>query len=222
MLAPRERRRRIPSWLLRRLLLLAILLAAGAALAVSPLGQRLGALGQLLGQLGGGQRIAITRETVVLGIQSMSQLATAKYTIQTVVEIEQRGALGPLTSDRILLRADADVLAGIDLGAIAAANVQTAGEDVTITLPAPKLVSKDISYQVYDRKRGWFASTNKDLQSAAEDKARAEIVATACQKGILKEAQANAESALRAFLLNLGFKQVTFIATPPDAAACAA
>jgi hypothetical protein len=221
MLTRRSRRRFLPRWLLRPLLLLGILLVASAALAFSPLGQRLGALGQLLSRLGGGERTAVTRETVVLGIQSMSQLATAKYTIQTVVEVEQRGALGPLTSDRILLRANADVLAGIDLGAIAAANVQTNGEEATITLPAPKLVSKDITYQVYDRKRGWFASTNKDLQSAAEAQARTEIVATACQNGILTEAQANAESALRAFLLNLGFKQVTFIATPPDARACA-
>jgi Protein of unknown function (DUF4230) len=221
LLTPRSRRRFAHGWLVRPLLLLCIFIAGSLVLAFSPLGQRLGTLGQFLSRLGG-ERTAVTRETVVLGIQSMSQLATAKYTIQTVVEVEQRGALGPLTNDRILLRANADVLAGIELGDITAANVQTNGENATITLPAPKLVSKDITYQVYDRQRGWFASANKDLQSAAEAQARAEIVATACEKGILKEAQTNAESALRAFLLNLGFKQVTFIATPPEAGTCKA
>jgi hypothetical protein len=192
---------------------------ACAALAASPLRGRLGSLEQLLSRLGGG-RTVVTRETVVQGIQSISQLATAKYTIQTIVEIEDQGFFGPLTSDRILLRANADVLAGIDLGAIDAEQVRTNGESVAIVLPPPMLVSKDITYQVYDRQRGWFAATNKDLQSAAEAQARADIVATACEKGILKEAQANAESSLRVFLLNMGFKQISFTATPPGANAC--
>src|SRR5688572_15602310 len=86
-LAPRPRRRLAHGWLVRPLLLLArgwlagplfllvILLLGGAALAFSPLGQRLGALGQFLGRLEGERTIA-TRETVVLGIQNMSQLAT--------------------------------------------------------------------------------------------------------------------------------------------------
>jgi hypothetical protein len=205
--------------MLRPLALLLALVVACAALAASPLREQLGALGQLLNRLGSG-RTVVTRETVVQGIQSISQLATAKYTIQTIVEIEDQGFFGPLTSDRILLRANADVLAGIDLGAIDAEQVKTNGESVTIVLPPPMLVSKDITYQVYDRQRGWFAATNKDLQSAAEAQARADIVATACEKGILKEAQANAEASLRVFLLNLGFKQISFTATPPGANAC--
>jgi hypothetical protein len=212
--------RRVPLVRLLRWLAMPIaLIVACGGLALSPVGQRLGGLGQLMSRLGG-ERTIVTRDTVVLGIQSMSQLATAKYTIQTIVEVEDRGFFGPLTKDRILLRANADVLAGIDLSVTKAENVQTNGDSVTITLPAPALVSKDITYQVYDRQQGWFAATNKDLQSAAEAQARADIVRTACEKGILHEAQMNAESALRSFLLNLGFKQVSFVATPPDASAC--
>jgi hypothetical protein len=225
-LPQKPRRRWFLSWflpirllrLLRPLLILLLLISC-VGLAYSPLGQRLGVLTQLLNQMGGGRTIA-TRETVVLGVQSMSQLATAKYTIQTIVEVEDRGFFGPLTKDRILLRANADVLAGIDLSAIKADQVQTNGDSLTMTLPPPILVSKDITYQVYDRQRGWFAATNKDLQSAAETQARADIMATACEKGILREAQTNGENALRAFLLSLGFKQVSFTATPPSADAC--
>jgi hypothetical protein len=208
----------LPFGLLRPLLLLALLISC-AALAYSPAGRQLGTLAQLLSRTGGGRTIA-TRETVVLGIQSMSQLATAKFTLQTIVEVEDRGYFGPLSKDRILLRANADVLGGIDLGAIKAEQVQADGDSIAITLPPPTLVSKDITYQVYDRRRGWFAATNKDLQSAAEAQARADIVATACEKGILRDAQSNAEDALRAFLLNLGFKQVSFTATPPGPDAC--
>lgn len=200
-------------------MLILALLVSCAALAYSPVGQRFGALAQLLSRMGGGRTI-VTRDTVVLGIQSMSQLATAKYTIQTIVEVEDRGFFGPLTKDRILLRANADVLAGIDLSAIKAEQVQTNGDNVMITLPAPTLVSKETTYQVYDRQRGWFAATNKDLQTAAEAQSRADIVATACEKGILQEAQTNAEGVLRTFLLDLGFKQVSFRATPPGPDAC--
>lgn len=215
----RAYRRSTLAGIVRPLALILALIISCAALAYSPVGQRLGAIEHLLRRFGDGRTVA-TRETVVLGIQSMNQLATARYTIQTIVEVEDRGFFGPLTTDRILLRANADVLAGIDLGAIKPEHVQTNGDSVTIILPAPQLVSKDITYQVYDRQRGWFAATNKDLQSAAEAQARADIVATACEKGILREAQTNAESTLRVFLLNLGFKQVSFAATPPDASAC--
>lgn len=201
------------------LLMLPALLVGCLALAYSPAGQQFGALAQLIGRMGGGRTVA-TREVVVTGIQSMSQLATAKYTIQTIVEVEDQGFFEPLTNDRILLRANAEVLAGLDLGALEAEQVQTNGDSVTVVLPAPTLVSKDITYQVYDRQRGWFAATNKDLQSAAEAQARADIVKTACEQGILQEAQTNAEATLRTFLLNLGFSQVTFTATPPAAEAC--
>ncbi|HEU5011108.1 MAG TPA: DUF4230 domain-containing protein [Roseiflexaceae bacterium] len=199
--------------------LLLLLVISCAALAYSPLGQRFDTLAHLLSQFGGGRTIA-TRDVVVLGVQRMSQLATAKYTIQTIVEVDDQGYFGPLTHDRLLLRANAHVLAGIDLSAIKAEQVQTNGDSVSIMLPAPTLVSNDITYHVYDRQRGWFAATNKDLQSAAETQARADIVKTACEQGILREAQANAETALRPLLLNLGFQHVTFTATPPAADAC--
>jgi hypothetical protein len=201
------------------MILLLLVAGCGALTIFTPAGQPLGSLGELLSRLSGTPSVA-TRETALLGIQGMSQLATAKYTIQTIVEVEDRGFFGPLTKDRILLRANADVLAGIDLSQIKDEHIQTNGDTVTITLPAPALVSKDITYQVYDRQRRWFAATNKDLQSLAEEQARADILATACEKGILKEAQTNAESTLRMFLVNLGFKQVAFTATQPDAAAC--
>jgi hypothetical protein len=205
--------------LLRPLILLLVVVGCGALAVFTPAGQRLGTLGELLSRMSSTRTVA-TRDTVILGVQGMSQLATAKYTIQTIVEVEDRGFFGPLTKDRILLRANADVLAGIDLSRIKAEHIQTDGDSVSITLPAPALVSKDITYQVYDRQRGWFAATNKDLQSAAEEQARADILTTACEKGILKEAQTNAEATLRMFLVNLGFKQVNFTATPPGAAAC--
>src|SRR5690348_2008760 len=82
-------RRFISIGMLRSLLVLALLISC-VAIVYSPLGQRLGLLTQLLSRMGG-QQTVVTRETVVLGIQSMSQLATAKYTIQTIVEIEDRG-----------------------------------------------------------------------------------------------------------------------------------
>lgn len=214
-----RRWRLMPHGLMRPLVLILALMAACSGLAYASGAQQVVTLEQLLSRLRG-QQTVITRESVIQGIQSLSQLATAKYTIQTIVEVEDQGFFGPLTHDRILLRANADVLAGIDLAALEAAHVRTNGDSVSITLPGPKLVSKDITYQVYDRQRGWFAATNKDLQSAAEAQARAVIVATACEKGILKDAQTNAEASLRTFLLNLGFKHVSFIASPPDASAC--
>ena len=207
---------------IRLLVLLLVVLSTAISytmLAFSPAAQQMSSISAALNWLSN-RRSVTTRESVVQGIQGMSELASAKYTIQTIVEVSDTGALGPLTSDRILLRADAQVLAGIDLSLIKAEQVQISGDSVTLTLPPPTLVSNEITYHVYDRRRGWFASTNKDLQTAAEQQARLEIVQTACQKGILKEAQTNAEATLRLFLVSLGFAQATFVATAPDAKAC--
>lgn len=211
------------SWIsIRLLILLSLILAtmiSCTVLAFSPAAQQTGLIGQFLSGFSGHRTVA-THDSIVQGMQGMSQLVSAKYTIQTIVEVADTGVLGPLTTDRIWLRANADVLAGIDMSRIQPAQVEVNGEEVTITLPPPVLVSNDITYQVYDRRRGWFAAANKDLQTVAEEQARGEIVETACEKGILKEAQTNAETTLRSMLLNLGFKQVTFVATAPSGDLC--
>jgi hypothetical protein len=204
-------RRILRSW--RLLLLLAIVLAVPVLLYAPPLVGRFALLRAALGAADPEPTVVAT-ESLLRGIQSMSTLTTAKYSIQTIVAIEDRGALGPLTRDRLLLRASGDVFAGIDLAALEPDSLEVDGRRVTILLPEPTLVSSDIVYDVFDRNRGIFAPTNKDLQSLAEQQAREDIVRTACEKGILEEARRNAETTLSAFVTNLGYDEVAF--APPE------
>lgn len=215
-------RRRWPRLAVSPLLtVLGLLLAIGLVGTLLLQGGRFASLGAVLGRLDPTPSV-LTSESVVQRISALSQLATARATIQTIVAVEDRGALGPLTRDRLLLRASADVLAGVDLGALTADDVQVAGDVVTITLPPATLVSSDISYQVYDRDRGLFAPGNKDLQSLAQDQARADILRTACEKGILEEARRNAEIALRNLLMTTGTREVRFAAPQQTAQECTA
>jgi hypothetical protein len=201
--------------------LVVVAIAGGViVLATSPLGRGLASIATALSREDPPPTV-VTSESLVQGIHALSQLTTARYTIQTIVAVEDRGRFGAFTADRILLRANADVLAGIDLGAITADRVQISGSVIRITLPPPTLVSTDISYHVYDRDRGLFAPTNKDLQTLAEKQAHADILRTACEKGILEEAQRNAETTLRAFMASMGYPEVEFTATAPASDTCA-
>lgn len=203
----------------RLLLLLALVAAVPLVLLGTPLGDRLALLQAAL-SAADPEPTVVASESLLRGVQSMSQLTTARYTIQTIVSVEDRGYLGPLTRDRLLLRASGDVFAGIDLADLDADSIKIDGRQVTIRLPAPTLVSSDIVYDVFDRNRGLFAPINKDLQTLAEQQARSDILRTACEKGILEEARRNAETTLRAFVTNLGYESVSFTSAGQPQAPC--
>ena len=159
-------------------------------------------------------------EAVVLSVRSLARLETAQFTIEKVIIKEQgQGALGALFGDRVIFVAHGDVIAGVDLGKLAASDVVVLPDGKAfVTLPAPEIfvtnIDNDKSY-VVDRDTGLLTKGNVDLETEARREAQAEIEAAAVEAGIIQQAQKNSEAYIRQLLALLGYTDVTFIHATP-------
>jgi hypothetical protein len=147
-------------------------------------------------------------------IQRLNELVSVKYTIQKVIGLEEKKV--PLGSEKLLLFAQAEVLAGIDLSMLATGDVKILpGKRMQIALPAPKIVHiviDDKETKVWDRQITWWTPWvpfNPDLERQARLAARDTIQQAALDMGILDQARRNAEAAIRSLLDTLGVKSVT-------------
>ncbi|NDJ35977.1 MAG: DUF4230 domain-containing protein [Chloroflexi bacterium] len=159
--------------------------------------------------------------TVVLQVQSLSRLETAAYTIEKVITAENgEGALGFLFRDRLLLVAQGEVIAGVDLSRLDEDDIRIADETVYMTLPAAEIfvatLDNDETY-IYDRQTAVLGQ-QIDLETLARQEAEQAILDAAIEDGILSTAQDNAEQSVASLLNALGFTDIVFIeATPaPD------
>ncbi len=159
-------------------------------------------------------------EAVVLSVRSLARLETAQFTIEKVIIKEQgQGALGALFGDRVIFVAHGDVIAGVDLGKLAASDVVVLPDGKAfVTLPAPEIfvtnIDNDKSY-VVDRDTGLLTKGDVNLETEARREAQAEIEAAAVEAGIIQQAQKNSEAYLRQLLALLGYTEVTFIYATP-------
>ncbi len=85
---------------------------------------------------------------------------------------------------------------------------------LSIELPAPEIFYSSLDNtrtKVYDRRTGFLAQSDKDLESTARAQAEAAIRADACTAGILDKASENAQSQLAKLFYALGFVNVSII-----------
>lgn len=163
---------------------------------------------------------------VVERVRSASELTTAVFAMEAVVPVQQDRRLGNLTlgSTRLLYVAHGEVRAGVDLSALDTADVEVGAETVVVRLPPPRILDRKIDVEksrVYDYNRGWLGlgpDVGPQLQSRAARTTLQRIVTTACDRGILEDANQRAELAVEE-LLNLpaGAPRVEIATTPPRA-----
>lgn len=158
-------------------------------------------------------------QTVIRQIQSLSRLETASYTIEKVITAESgEGPLGFLFRDRLLLIAQGQVIAGVDLGRMDAGDITIADSTVFVILPASEIfvatLDNDDTY-VYDRQTALLGQ-QVDLETLARQEAEQRILDAALEDGILDLAQSNAEMTIRGLLEALGFDEVVFIKGTPS------
>jgi len=165
----------------------------------------------------------ISGPAIVQQIRQVSRLETTVYTIERVIEASQTDPVWPdwLRGDRLLLIAYGQVVAGVDLGKMTEADVDVAddGKTVTITLPAAEIFSVALDNEktrVYDRQRGVFAPPNTNLEAEARQAAEAEILAAACEDGILGRATVDAQRAMEHFMGLFDFRTIVNTAPVPS------
>ncbi len=168
--------------------------------------------------------INLTAPAVVQRIQSLSRLETTSYTIEKVIEAGVQGNVleDLFFGDSLLLIARGTVTAGIDLSQISEQNVIVSpdGRTVTVQLPPAEILSNNLDSdgtRVYDRNQGLFARPDKDLETLARQQAEAQILAAACEDGILQRASTDSQRAMEQFLSLLDVDQVIVQAAPVPA-----
>jgi hypothetical protein len=152
-----------------------------------------------------------SQDTIVLQVQRLSQLATVRYRIQRVVGMTEEKQ--PVGEESILLMVEGEVQGGIDLHKVTTADVTTDDTGaLTLTLPPPEILNASIDEKktkVWDRRITWWTpwvAPDPDLEHKARMKALDEIRQAAIEMGVLDQARANAQSALRDLFAALGWK----------------
>ncbi len=157
-----------------------------------------------------------TSPVVVEGIQDLDQLATVRWRESAVITRQSGGSQFEqfFTGEKVLLVAAGDVEAGVDLSKIGRDDVRVNGDEVTIRLPDPEILSASLDEdktRIYDRDFGLLNfHPDDDLVEEARGKAEEKVEAAARDNGVLDQAENNAEDSIRAFVKSLGFREVRF------------
>ncbi len=160
--------------------------------------------------------------SVILQIQSLSELVTVKYVIEKVIFAEATKAttidqLLPGRDDKIILLAHGVVKAGVDLSRLKPEDVEVNGERVRLTIPAAVVTDQYLdenATQVLDRRAGLLRSYDLKLEQQARQEAVSQIVRAARLNGIEREANDRARQQLRALLQAMGYKEIEILAPP--------
>ena len=165
---------------------------------------------------GGGLRVENTA-TIILQVQTLSDLVTVKYMMEKVEFLDSPpgSTLGQFIQgdNKVMLLAQGVVKAGIDLKKISPDDVAISGKSLTIKLPKPQITDAyldDSQTKVLERTTGFLRSLDKDLEQTTRQYAVDDIRRAAQQGGILNDANDRARAELRTFFQQAGFKQVEF------------
>ncbi|MDQ7028541.1 MAG: DUF4230 domain-containing protein [Ardenticatenia bacterium] len=165
------------------------------------------------------------RTIVVRQVRGASELTTAIFSMEAVVAQSRDRTLGPFVigQTKLLYVAYGEVRAGVDLGRITADDVQVISDTVIVRLPPPEILDSKIDVErsyVYDFEKGLLGPDDPEMQSRAERVALEKITQTACETGLLDEANRRAETAVRALLTVAGFREVRVVVQPPSPGTC--
>ncbi|WP_031498870.1 DUF4230 domain-containing protein [Bryobacter aggregatus] len=169
--------------------------------------------------LTGRPKLAADSPVLLREIQKLNELVSVKYSIQKVIGIEEQKR--PVGMEKILLITQAQVLAGIDLSQLKSSNI-IMGKDKSrlIQLPPAQIlhiVLNEKETKVWDHQITWWTPWvpyNPELESRARQAAIEATRKAALDMGILKEAEKNARTSIRALLEAAGITQISF--NPPS------
>lgn len=151
-------------------------------------------------------------------IQKISELATAKTTLEVIIPVEShRVWLGVnVGTSAILYRARGVAKAGIDLHQLTQENFTVEGKKVTVKLPTAKLLDVYLDLdqsEIHESSRGTLNLGPDNLSKLldyAQKQAIEEMRHTACLT-LIPVAKTNSELAIRDLLESAGFEEVVFV-----------
>ena len=173
-------------------------------------------------------------------IRSASDLTTTVFAMEAIVPTGRDTVLGSMVvgSTKLLYVAYGEVRAGIELSQLQPEAVEwnEGTGTLTVKLPAPKILDRKIDVErskVYDYSRGFLGlgpDVAPQLLTLAQKEALQKVTAAACERGLLKEANARAKDTMSRLLGTAApstlpdsnpIQRLDVVPTEPDAAACA-
>ncbi len=167
-----------------------------------------GAGGFLVGKTAASDKKADMSAVVIQNqVTAMSELGTMTYSYTELGKYETKsdfyGVTIPFTTNSFILTYEGKIKAGVDMSE---AKVAVKDKNVTITLPKAKILSHEIdedSIEIYDEKTSIFNPfTVKDYTEFYADQ-KEKVEKKALAKGLLTEAQKQAETVLSGMLSEL-------------------
>lgn len=158
--------------------------------------------------------------TIIREINQLSRLETASYGMERIVTAERDNErLFGILGERLIFVAVGEVIAGVDLALMETSDMVVYDQTtVAVHLPPAEIfvatLDNDLSY-VYDRERGLLGSFDAELETQVRQSAEAAILDAALERGILQEAENNAEAYMETLLRGLGFETITFTDETP-------
>lgn len=168
----------------------------------------------MLRMLSGGPFQITTAPAVINQIRNMNTLVTKAYEGEVISDAQNSSFFG--RSEHIEVRVEGTILAGIDLSRIREQDVTINGGTVTVRVPPAYIVSKDLQAFTKVKDQGWMPGVDASLAPDAEQRGRDELLATACNYGILADAEREAQLALADLLSKLaGVQTLNLIQDTP-------
>ncbi len=145
--------------------------------------------------------------TIRSGIEELGRLITASYWYKHAEYFEDSKKIKdftiPFTTSSFILECTGEVTAGVDFSKV---KVQETEDTITIILPAAEVFSNDIdadSFEIKDEKNSVFNKISVEDTTETFKRIEEDELAKALERGILKEAEQNAEKAIKSFAKNL-------------------
>lgn len=163
---------------------------------------------------------------VVNRIQNLQELTTTVQTMEKIVPTSADRRFGDISvaTTRLLYIARGEIRAGVDLSQLTNQDlkVNQNQKSIEVNLPPAQILDSKIDVnnsRVYDYDRG-FLNLGPDvapqLQTLAQRNTLSEIVATACNQGILETANLRAKESVSQLLTGLGYTEVEINTTPAN------
>lgn len=148
----------------------------------------------------------------VLQIKEISDLATTEFNVTKIVKASDDKTWYKIGDRKILISVEADLKAGIDLSQLKAEDISINGKEISINLPAPRLISLNmppgkvkVEYEELGLLRDPFDNAARDaLLAQAEKQIRRDVAAT----GIFTETERNTRLLLAGFLRQAGYENI--------------
>ncbi|MEJ2556965.1 MAG: DUF4230 domain-containing protein [Anaerolineae bacterium] len=155
-----------------------------------------------------------TPVVVITKVRALGRLETAQYVMQTVVDLEREPNnlwQQMFGTDKLLLVAAGEVVAGFDLTQLKASDIVVQGTSVTLKLPPPEILYSRVDNEntyVYQRETGFLVAPDPNLETVARRRAEQALLDWALEHQVLSKAEEFGTLYLESLLHSLGFTEV--------------